>query len=285
MSYQEFYWQSTDDLKLFGQIWEPDRKAKAVVALVHGLGEHSGRYRHVAEFLNQQNYTLVGFDLRGHGRSEGIRGHAPSYTVIMDDIDQFIKEVKKRYPELPCFLYGHSLGGNLVLFFELDRHPNINGIIATSPGLGTAFPVPKAKLFFGKILYHLWPSLQMDNGLDPSALSHDPQIEKDYSHDPLVHHKISARLGLDLINSGEWIVNHASEFSLPLLLMQGSADRIVNPQTTCRFAEKVPADLITFKYMESYRHELHNDEGKEEVFNYMLSWLNMQIGKILTTDL
>jgi alpha-beta hydrolase superfamily lysophospholipase len=281
MPHQEFFWQSTDDLKLFGQIWEPDRKPKAMVVLVHGLGEHSGRYQHVAEFLNQQDYIMAGFDLRGHGRSEGMRGHAPSYRAIMDDIEHFIQEVKKRYPQLPCFLYGHSLGGNLVLFYELDRHPNINGIIVTSPGLGTAYPVPKAKLFFGKILYYLWPSLQMNNGLDPKALSHDPEIEKAYTHDPLVHHKISASLGLDLINNGEWIISHASEFNLPLLLMQGSADRIVNPEKTCLFAEKVPADLITFKYLENYRHELHNDEGKEEVFKYMLSWLNKQTTRIL----
>ncbi|MDR3576300.1 MAG: lysophospholipase [Anaerolineaceae bacterium] len=277
---QEFFWQSSDGLKLFGQIWEPEHKVKAVVALVHGLGEHSGRYQHVAEFLTQQNYSLAGFDLRGHGRSEGIRGHAASYQAIMDDIEHFLKEVKKRYPGIPCFLYGHSLGGNLVLYFELDRHPKINGIIATSPGLGTAFAIPKTKLFFGKILYSVWPSLQMDNGLDTKALSHDPKIEQAYTHDPLVHHKISARLGLDLINSGEWIVKHAAEFSLPLLLMQGSADRIVNPQITSLFAEKVPANLITFKFMENYRHELHNDEGKEEVFQLMLSWLNLQAENI-----
>ena len=138
----EFGWQTEDGLQLFAQAWQPDGESRAVVCLAHGLGEHSGRYSHVAAALNQAGYTLLGFDLRGHGHSEGQRGHAPTFDDMLDDITHLLEEAARRFPDSPRFLYGHSLGGTLVLNHALRRRSQVIGVIATGPSLRIAFTSP-----------------------------------------------------------------------------------------------------------------------------------------------
>lgn len=259
---------------IYTQEWLPD-VPKAVVLLVHGLGEHSGRYAHVAQAFNQAGYAVLSFDMPGHGHSDGVRGHIPSYDLVMKLIRQHLDEAAARFPELPRFLYGHSMGGNMVLYFCKTQKPDfLAGVMVTSPGLGTAAPVPAWKKLLGKMLFNMAPSFQMDNGLDRSGLSRDPAVEQRYSADPLVHGKISARLGMELIDAGEWIVHTAADFPpLPLLLMQGAEDRIVNPQMTKGFAEKTSAK-ITFKMWPGAYHELHNEPEKEQVIQTMIDWMD-----------
>ncbi|MCX6054812.1 MAG: lysophospholipase [Chloroflexi bacterium] len=279
MQHTEYSWTTTDKIKIFGQEWKPDGKPKAAIALVHGLGEHSGRYNTVAETLVSKGYSLTAFDLRGHGRSEGVRGHAPSYDALMSDITQNINLTKEHFPGSAVFLYGHSLGGNLTLFYCLTQKPAIQGAIVTSPGLGTAAPVPAVKLALGKLLYNLLPAAQMDNGLDRSGLSRDPEVEKNYSKDPLVHPKISAHLALDLINNGRYIIDHAGEFPLPLLLLQGTSDKLVSPTLTKTFANAAPPSKITFKEWQGYYHELHNEPEKQKVLKFITDWLDQELMK------
>ena len=132
-------WTSADGLPLVGRCWEPAGEPRAVVCLVHGLGEHSGRYAHVAAALNDAGYAVLACDKRGHGRSGGKRGHTPSYEALMTDIDLLLAQAEQRFPGKPRFLYGHSLGGNEVLNYALRRKPDLAGVVATSPGLRTAF--------------------------------------------------------------------------------------------------------------------------------------------------
>ena len=146
MLHSEFTWQAEDGLQLFAQDWRPESEPHAVVCLVHGIGEHSGRYEHLATFLNQAGYALSAFDLRGHGKSQGQRGHAKTYGVLLDDISRFLAENVKRFPNLSFFLYGHSFGGALVLNYVLRCHPQITGVIATGASLRTAFKPPAWKL-------------------------------------------------------------------------------------------------------------------------------------------
>ena len=227
MIQSEFSWQSQDGLQFFGQEWRPEGGARAVVALIHGLGEHSGRYQHVADYFTQHGLGVVALDHRGHGRTGGKRGHG-SYDAILDDIQHLIQEAEKRYPGLPVILYGHSLGGALVLYYALKRRPQVKGVISTAPGLIPA-NASGGQIALAKIMSAIAPGFQIDNGLDVSGLSHDPETARAYTADPLVHPKISARLGLDLMQNGQWVIEHAAEFPLPLLLLQGSADRLVNP--------------------------------------------------------
>jgi alpha-beta hydrolase superfamily lysophospholipase len=277
MQHSEYNWTTPDNVKLYGQEWKPEGKQKAAIVMVHGLGEHSGRYEHVAEAFTQAGYSLTAFDLRGHGKSEGIRGHAPSYAAIMEDITHNVDLAKEHFPGLPVFIYGHSLGGNLTLYYCLTQNPQIKGAIVTSPGLATAAPVPPVKLALGKLMYNLMPAMQMDNGLLRSGLSRDPEVEKIYSNDPLVHPKISARLALDLINNGKFIIDHAAEFPIPLLLMQGTGDYIVNPPMTKTFANAAPLSKITFKEWDGYYHELHNEPEKAQVLKTITDWLDLEL--------
>jgi alpha-beta hydrolase superfamily lysophospholipase len=277
MQHSEYNWTTPDNVKLYGQEWKPEGKQKAAIVMVHGLGEHSGRYEHVAEAFTQAGYSLTAFDLRGHGKSEGIRGHAPSYAAIMEDITHNVDLAKEHFPGLPVFIYGHSLGGNLTLYYCLTQNPQIKGAIVTSPGLATAAPVPPVKLALGKLMYNLMPAMQMDNGLLRSGLSRDPEVEKKYSADPLVHPKISARLALDLINNGKFIIDHAAEFPIPLILMQGTGDYIVNPPMTKTFANAAPLSKITFKEWDGYYHELHNEPEKAQVLKTITDWLDLEL--------
>jgi alpha-beta hydrolase superfamily lysophospholipase len=276
MSSTTFTWQNAKGLKLFAQDWRPPGTLRGVVSLVHGLGEHSGRYQHVADTLNEAGFGLVGFDLPGHGRSAGTRGHA-AYAEVIEDIDCLLKETARRYPSLPHFLYGHSLGGALVLYFCLKRHPDLKGVIASSPGLAVGDPVPPAKLLLAKVMARLAPSFTIENGLDVNNLSHDPAVIHAYQNDPLVHTKISTRLGLDLLTSGAWILEQAPRFPLPLLLIQGSGDHLVSPQTNTAFAKAVPQDKITYKIWEGQYHETHNEPEKQQALQYIIGWLDSHL--------
>lgn len=277
MQQNEFSWKTKDGLNLYAKEWKPEGKVKASIALVHGLGEHIGRYEHVAEAFTNAGYALIGFDLRGHGKSAGIRGYSTSNDAVMDDITQNIQNAKEHFPGIPTFLYGHSLGGNLVLYYALTRKPDLKGVIVTSPGLATAKPLPATLLVLSKVLSRLAPSTKIENGLDLNGLSRDPQVVEKYKADPLVHPYISPRLAVDMFSNGEYCIKHAAEFPLPLLLMQGTEDRLVNPAKTKEFALAAPLSKITYKEWPGYYHELHNEPGKAEVLKTMINWLDQEM--------
>jgi acylglycerol lipase len=269
----EFGWQGQAGQEIFAQKWQPDVPVRGAVSLVHGLGEHSGRYAHVAKRFTQAGYALVGFDLPGHGRSEGPRGHS-SFQEICQEIDCLLSKTAELYPGVPHFIYGHSMGGVLTLYYTLQRHPALNGAIVTSPGLATGIPVPGWKVTLAKIMARLSPSFSMSNGLDRNNLSRDAAVIATYASDPLVHDRISARLGLDLLTLGEGIIAQAQDFPLPLLLMQGAQDHIVSLAATNAFAKNVPSEKLTFKVWDGLCHETHNEPEQDQVIQTMLTWLD-----------
>jgi alpha-beta hydrolase superfamily lysophospholipase len=271
----EFRWKTLDGRAIHAVEWRPEGGAKGVVALVHGIGEHSGRYLHMAEAYCQAGYGMLAFDLPGHGRSEGKRGHA-SYALIMDQIDRLLDEARSRFPGAPVFLYGHSMGGAVSLVHILDRRPTLAGAVVTSPPLATATPVPAAKQLVARIMAKLAPSFTLPSELDVMAISRDPEVVKRYKEDPLVHDRVSARLGLDILEAGPKIQKRARELELPLLLLQGSADRIVDAGVNRAFAEAA-GERITWKGYEGWFHELHNEPEKAEVFSYVQGWLAKRI--------
>ena len=278
MKMREWGWKSADGLEMFAQSWEPDETPRAVVCLVHGLGEHSGRYAHVGKAFVEAGFVLTGFDVRGHGKSGGPRGHTPSYDALMDDIDLFIHLVAGRYPGLPRFLYGHSLGGNFVINFALRCRPELVGVIATGPWLKLAFQPASSKVMLGKIMNNILPGFSQASGLDTRALSHDPEVVNAYENDPLVHDKISARLFLNVFESGLWALDHAAEIPLPLLLMHGGADRIISLEASRQFAASA-GDKVTLRIWDGSYHEIHNEPEQGEVFTVMIDWMNTQLKK------
>jgi alpha-beta hydrolase superfamily lysophospholipase len=272
MEISEWTWKSADGLSMYSRSWTPPGKPKAVVALVHGHGEHIQRYDHVGAALTGQGYAMLGFDLRGHGKSGGARGHTPSYEALMGDIEAFLQQAEARFPGQPRFLYGHSMGGNLVLNYALRRKPQLRGVIATGPWLELAFQPPASQVSLGRLMNGIAPGFTQHSKLDTKGLSHDQAVVSAYEQDPLVHDKISARLFVSIYESGLWALEHAAEFPLPLLLMHGSADPITSAKASQAFAAKA-GDKVTLKVWDGMFHEIHNELEKAEVIKVMLDWL------------
>jgi alpha-beta hydrolase superfamily lysophospholipase len=277
MKHYEMNWKARDGLDIFAQSWEPTiLQPKAVVCLVHGLGEHSSRYAHVAEAFGRQGFVLFGADLRGHGRSGGARGHISSIDDFMQDIDELLGQARVRYPGLPIILYGHSLGGIQVLHYGLTRKPNVKGVIATSSGLHTALEKQHLKVLMAKILGSLMPNTAIASGLDPKAISRDEKVVQAYINDPLVHDKISFGFGKAMLGVTVWTLAHANEFSVPLLLMHGKADVLAFPSSSIEFAAPLKEKCTLVLWDEAY-HELHNEPEKEEVFTTMTLWMDARL--------
>ena len=279
MKHFETKWKSHDGLDIFAQGWNPDAsQPRAVICLVHGIGEHTLRYLNVAEAFTKEDYVLFGADLRGHGRYGGPRGHFPSIEAVLLDIDLLLEQAHKLYPDLPLILYGHSLGGILVLHYGLKQKPDVKGIIASSPGLHTALEEQPVKVIAAKILGSLIPSVTIPSGLDANAISHDKEVVEVYNNDPLVHNKMSLGFGKIMLNVIQWTLEHADEFSLPLLLMHGKADSIAYPSSSIEFASKLNKKCKLVLWEGAY-HELHNEPEKAEVFKTMTGWINEQLIK------
>lgn len=252
--------------------WLPDSELQGMVCLVHGLGEHSGRYGHLASALNQAGYALLSYDQRGHGKSIGKRGHAPSYETLLDDICCFSSESIQRYPNLPVFLYGHSLGGNLVLNYVIRRQPKFAGVVVTSPWLRLTIEPPPWLRTFAIFLDKFLPAFSLSSKLECNALSHDLGVINAYKSDLLVHNRISVHLFVAVDQAGRWALDHASQFALPLLLMHGGGDRITATEATRLFATYVQKDC-TLKIWPNLYHELHQECEKEEIISYLINWL------------
>jgi alpha-beta hydrolase superfamily lysophospholipase len=272
----EMNWKTRDGIDIFAQGWEPDGQPRAVVCLVHGLGEHIGRYANVGAALTKAGYALLGFDQRGHGKSGGARGHAPAYENLMDDVEDLISQAGRRYPGLPRFLYGHSMGGNEVLNFGIRRKPSLAGVIATGSFLKLAFEPPASKVFLGRMMNNIAPGFTQASGLEAAALSRDQKVVDAYVKDPLVHDKISARMFVAVYDSGQWALEHAAEFPLPLLLMHGGADRITSAQASREFAQKGNKN-ITLHIWEEWYHEVHNETEQAEVFKMEIIWMDARL--------
>ncbi len=277
MKHVEMKWKARDGLDIFAQSWEPaTMQPKAVVCLVHGLGEHTSRYAHVADAFGKEGYVLFGADLHGHGRSGGARGHISSIDDFMQDIDELLDQARMRYASLPIILYGHSLGGILVLHYGLIRKPKIKGVIATSSGLRTALEDQPLKIAMAKALGSIIPTVSIASGLDTNAISRDENVVKIYNNDPLTHEKVSLGFGKTMIAVIAWTLAHAGEFPLPLLLMHGRADAIAFPSGSMEFASALKEKCTLVLWDEAY-HELHNEPEKDEVFKTMIIWMDARL--------
>ncbi|HBV88783.1 MAG TPA: lysophospholipase [Desulfosporosinus sp.] len=272
VKYTEFEFSVDGGTVLYAKEWQPATKSRGVICLIHGLGEHSGRYVNMAQYLTQAGYVLLAYDQRGHGKSLGRRGYTPFYDTLLDDIDRFRRESIKRFPGLPTFLYGHSLGGNLVLNYVLRRRPEFAGVIVTSPWLKLTVEPPRLLIALLRLLNRLWPTFSLPSGLDLKALSRDLNVVDAYKADPLVHNRISIRLFVTMDHAGRWALKNAAKFDLPLLLMHGEADRITSSEASKQFAGQVPMDC-TLKLWQGLYHELHNEPEKDEVLAYIVKWL------------
>lgn len=275
----ESKFEGQDGLAFYVQGWEPDVQPKAVVALVHGLGEHIGRYAHVGKALTDAGYVLVGFDLRGHGKTVSARGHFPSLNVVMQDIRQFFQFISQRYPSLPQFLYGHSLGGLLSLTYATQNKVGIKGVMVTGAALRSALQEQKAKIAMAKILGTLAPAATIPSGLDATTVSRDKTVVDKYVNDPLVHDKTSLGLGKSALAAIDLCFARAAEFAYPLLIMHGKDDKLTYPSGSADFAKLAGEKNkdITLKLWDGMYHEIHNEPEQAEVFKVMIEWLDKHV--------
>ncbi|MDU8886281.1 lysophospholipase [Yeosuana sp. MJ-SS3] len=260
------------DTDLFGQYWQPEI-TKKVIVLVHGMVEYASRFEEsVIKHLIKNKIAVIAFDQFGHGRTRGKRGHCPSYKALLESVEFVIEKAKKLFPNKPIVLYGHSMGGNLVINYVLRQNHNVIGVIATSPFLRLAFEPPKWKVTLGELLLKIWPSLTLPSELEVEAISRDiNEIEK-YKNDALVHDKISAMFAFPVIEAGEWAIENANKLDVPMLILHGTGDRITSHKGSEIFSAKTGnASLKLFK--DGY-HELHHDLCRDEFIETVLNWLN-----------
>lgn len=271
MQETEFNWQTKDGLNIYAKEWKAE-KPQGVICLVHGLGEHINRYAHFARFFTEKGFSVIGYDRRGHGRSDGARGHTPDVEVLLDEVAQLLIEAEVRYQQLPIFLYGQSQGGLLVLAYTLKRHPNIQGIVASSPWIRLSFEPAAGMVALGRLMHRVYPAFSQSNGLKTAHLSRDPAVVRAYEEDPLVHSRITAAMGMAMLDQSRWLDGYSGPFPSPLLIMHGAADQITSPKASQEFAERVQGD-ITFKAWAGAYHEIHNEPIKEQAFRFVLEWL------------
>jgi len=260
---------------LSGMIQSPGENTRAVIILIHGIGEHIHRYDYWADLFKKEGIGFAGLDLPGHGRSEGRRGHIKNYTQLEEMIDILLISCKKTFPDVPVFLYGHSLGGGIVLDYILRRNPKVRGAIVTGPLLRLGFEPPKFKLILASVMKNLLPGLIQPTGLNANHISHDETVVEKYRKDSLVHGKISVSLFDGSMAAARYSLSHASELKIPTLILHGSDDMLTSPDGSREFAGKTA--LAELKIWEGGYHELHNEPFKDEVFKYIMSWVNRKL--------
>eukprot|EP01114_Cavostelium_apophysatum_P021494 TRINITY_DN7519_c0_g1_i1.p1 TRINITY_DN7519_c0_g1~~TRINITY_DN7519_c0_g1_i1.p1 ORF type:complete len:305 (+),score=56.35 TRINITY_DN7519_c0_g1_i1:61-975(+) len=261
--------------KIFWKSWKPSQNPIGTVTFVHGQSEHCSRYDAIFDRFAENGIVVNGFDLRGHGRTSGIRGHSP-FEDIYKDISLI---ASKADPSLPHIIYGHSMGGLLSLSWVL-QHMNandlipLNGAVITGPLLKLVSMIPGTPLA-AKIMSTLAPSTTVKNGLKVTTISRDPVEVEKYAKDPLNHGMCSFKTVRDFIYAYEQVLTNASKYKLPLLLMHGAADAITDPKATEHFYNHASSSDKTFKSIPDAYHEIHNEplEVREDVIKTILAWV------------
>jgi alpha-beta hydrolase superfamily lysophospholipase len=266
-------------IDLYYQNWNPGGKIKGILALVHGLGGHSGIYKNIIEHLLPKQYAVYAFDLRGHGQSPGQRGYINSWAEFRDDLHAFLTTIQQQQPQIPIFLFGHSMGGMIVLEYVL-RYPEytsaLQGVIAVAPSIGEVGVSP-VKVLLGKMLSQIWPRFSLNTGLDTTAGSRDEKILATYTQDILRHTRATARFSTEFFSTLAWINTHAHEWKKPLLILHGGADRIVLPQGSELFYQRITyPDKQRIEYPGAY-HDLHCDINYCEVLTDLSNWMDQHL--------
>lgn len=276
IDHREYHWPSPDGLMLFAQHWMPGQKPRAVINLVHGFREHSGRYSGWAQRFAREGIGILAMDLRGHGRSEGRRGHADRFDRYLGDLHILLTRSSELFANVPHILYGHSLGGNIVTSYLISENDMPHAAIITSPWFTLTKKPSLLKQTAAKLIQFILPGLQVKTTLDPNGLSHDPKVAEDYRNDPLVHDRITPYLFFAIEEHGMKASRNIYKINIPLLVMHGGDDPITSCRQTRSFVMNA-GSLTTYREWPGCFHELHQDSKADEVFRFIMEWMNNKV--------
>ncbi len=273
VKHEEWQFEGKGGVSLYAQSWTPPVARRAMV-VVHGLGEHSGRYQNIVDHFTPRGFAVYGFDHRGFGKSAGTRAFTTSFDDFLDDLDSFVDVVRARRPGEKIVVVGHSMGGLIVLRWAAFRAPRVAAVVSSGAALVPGASVSRMKIATARILSRISPKLSMPNEVNPADLSHDQAVVKAYEQDPLVIRKITARLGFEIIRSMGETLSAAGRVQLPILLLHGADDALVDSTGTRKFFETTQAPDKRLHLYPGFLHEIFNENGKEKVFQDMEAWLS-----------
>ncbi len=277
MKHIEGKFKGLGDLNLYYQCWLPSNEPKAVLLVVPGLAEHSGRYLNIVNHFVPKGYAVYGLDQRGHGKSQGRRGYVERFSYFVSDLKTFLDIIRSKHHDAKIFITGHSVGGTIATAYAVQHQNEFHGLILSAATLKVGASVSPGLIVVARILSLLVPKIGL-YVIDASAISRDKAVVDAYVDDPLVYRgKIRARLGTELIKAMQTLPSQMSELNLPILIMHGTADRLSDPRGSEILYARVNSGDKTLKLYDGFYHEIFNEPGRKQVFADMEAWLAKRI--------
>lgn len=277
MEHTEGKFRGHNRINIYYQCWRPDGEPRAILLVVHGMAEHSGRYTNLVNYFVPRGYAVYGFDHQGHGKSEGLRGYVERFSDYLNDLETFFDIVRGEHADTGIFLVGHSMGGTIATAYTIHHQHKLAGLLLSGAGLKVDTYVSPVLIALAPIGSRLTPKMGTIV-LDASALSRDQAVVDAFRNDPLVYQgKIRARLGTELLKAAQELPRQMPWISLPILIMHGTADRLSDPAGSQMLYERVSSKDKTLTLYEGFYHEIFNEPEREQVFADMEAWLTAHI--------
>ena len=277
MKHQEGYLKGVQDTNIYYQYWLPEGELKASVLVVHGLAEHSGRYMNVVNHLVPSGYAVYGIDHIGHGKSDGERVYVERFQDYTKTLKIYFNMIRDWQPEKPIFLIGHSMGGLISAAYLLEHQDELTGAVLSGPSIKVPDNISPATIFVGNTLSVIMPKVGILQ-LDAEGVSRDPAVVDAYVNDPLVYTgKISARLSAELLKTMQRVTEGAAEIRLPILIVQGGNDKLVDPSGAQLLYDSVASRDKTIKIYDGFYHEVFNEPEHEQVLSDVKTWLEIHL--------
>jgi len=278
MKHQEGFFRGVRDANIYYQSWLPESEPRAVLLIVHGLAEHSGRYGNVVNHFVPLGYAVYGIDHLGHGKSDGTRVYVKSFDDYTNTLKVYFDKIRGWHADKPIFLVGHSMGGLIGAVYLLDHQAELAGAVLSGPAVKIPSYVTTPILFVGKMLSALIPKFGL-LALEADGVSRDPSVVQAYVNDPLVYRgKATARLAAEMLKAMQAISGQATKINLPILIVQGSADRLVNPAGARMLYDAVSSADKEIRIYDGFYHEVFNEPEHDKVLHDVEIWLEAHLG-------